>query len=130
MKKTESDGKVADDLPLGTTPAFARMHKWIKRGVFVCLFALVVEGAFTVPALAIWYGWPQLSFQEICSELMKVRYSDDTMECEYPYPLFGPPEGAAGKDTAEDEWGIQPTPGWDRIGFRELVHNRDEREGR
>ncbi len=106
MKKTESDGKVADDLPLGTTPAFARMHKWIKRGVFVCLFALVVEGAFTVPALAIWYGWPQLSFQEICSELMKVRYSDDTMECEYPpYPLFGPPEGAAGKDTAEDEWG-------------------------
>ena len=122
--------KSAEELPLGTTAPFARMHKWIKRGVFVCLFALVIEGAFTVPALAIWYGWPTLSFQEICSELMKVRYSDDAMECEYPYPLFGPPEGAAGKDTAEDTWGIQPTPGWDTIGFRELVRNHQEREAR
>ncbi|MFD6860010.1 hypothetical protein ACFWCF_22095 [Rhodococcus sp. NPDC060090] len=131
MKKASSDNEPgADDLPLGTTPAFARMHKWIKRGVFVCLFALVIEGAFTVPALAIWYGWPQLSFQEICSELMKVRYSDDTVDCEYPYPLFGPPEGAAVKDSAEDAWGIQPTPGWEHVGFRELVRNHEEREGR
>ncbi|WP_420749676.1 hypothetical protein [Rhodococcus sp. O3] len=131
MTKASSEDRPAEDeLPLGTTSTYARMHKWIKRGVFVCLFALVVEGAFTVPALAIWYGWPQLSFQEICSELMKVRYSDDTLECEYPYPLFGPPEGAAGKDTARDEWGIQPTPGWERIGFRELVRNHQEREGR
>ncbi|MGW0018178.1 hypothetical protein ACWDUD_07600 [Rhodococcus sp. NPDC003382] len=129
-KASPEDRPAEDELPLGTTPTYARMHKWIKRGVFVCLFALVVEGAFTVPALAIWYGWPQLSFQEICSELMKVRYSDDTLECEYPYPLFGPPEGAAGKDTARDEWGIQPTPGWERIGFRELVRNHQEREGR
>jgi hypothetical protein len=119
-----------EELPLGTTPPFARMHKWIKRGVFVCLFALVIEGAFTVPALAIWYGWPTLSFQEICSEMMKVRYSDDTMECQYPYPLFGPPEGAAGKDTAKDAWGIQPTPEWKPIGFRELVRNHDERLAR
>jgi hypothetical protein len=119
-----------EELPLGTTPPFARMHKWIKRGVFVCLFALVIEGAFTVPALAIWYGWPTLSFQEICSEMMKVRYADDTMECQYPYPLFGPPEGAAGKDTARDSWGIQPTPEWKPIGFRELVRNHDERLAR
>jgi hypothetical protein len=119
-----------EELPLGTTPPFARMHKWIRRGVFVCLFALVIEGAFTVPALAIWYGWPTLSFQQICSELMKVRYSDDTMECQYPYPLFGPPEGAAGKDTAGDAWGIQPTPEWKPVGFRELVHNYEERQAR
>jgi hypothetical protein len=122
--------QASEELPLGTTPPFARMHLWIKRGVFVCLFALVIEGAFTVPALAIWYGWPTLSFQQICSEMLKVRYSDDTMECQYPYPLFGPPEGAAGKDTAKDAWGIQPTPEWKPIGFRELVRNHDERLAR
>ena len=128
--KSKADGESAnEELPLGTTAPYARMHRFIKRGVFVCLFALVIEGAFTVPALAIWYGYPTLSFQEICSEMLKVRYSDDTLECEYPYPLFGPPEGA-GQETAEDEWGVQPKPGWDPIGFRELVRNHEEREAR
>lgn len=128
-KSPSVDESPDEDLPLGTTPPYARMHRFIKRGVFVCLFALVIEGAFTVPALAIWYGYPTLSFQEICSEMLKVRYSDDTLECEYPYPLFGPPEGA-GQQTAEDEWGVQPKPGWDPIGFRELVRNHEEREAR
>ncbi|MBH0776968.1 hypothetical protein [Nocardia bovistercoris] len=122
------------DLPLGTTPPFARMHRWLKRAIFVCLFALVIEGAFTVPALALWYGWPTLSFTEICSELMKVRYSDDTVDCEHPYPLggapFGGPPEAAGQTTARDEWGIQPKPGWERVGFRELVRKHDERIAR
>ena len=36
---------------------------------------------FTMPLLAIWYGWPTLSFLEICSELQKVRFSDDSREC-------------------------------------------------
>ncbi len=115
----------ADDLPPGTTPYYARMHKWIQRGLLVCLTALVLEGAFTMPLLAIWYGWPTLSFTEICSELMKVRYSDDTLECKHPYPLggapFGGPSEAAGQKTAQDGWGIQPKPKWDKIGFRELV---------
>ncbi|NUS92368.1 MAG: hypothetical protein HOQ36_08125 [Nocardia sp.] len=123
-----------DELPLGTTAPYARMHRWLRRGIFVCLFALVIEGAFTVPALALWYGWPTLSFTEICSELMKVRYSDDTLECEHPYPLSGPPFGgqpeAAGQRTAQDEWSIQPKPGWDRIGFRELVRIHDDRVAR
>ncbi|MEV0107163.1 hypothetical protein AB0H42_12575 [Nocardia sp. NPDC050799] len=123
-----------DELPLGTTAPYARMHRWLRRGIFVCLFALVIEGAFTVPALALWYGWPTLSFTEICSELMKVRYSDDTLECEHPYPLSGPPFGgppeAAGQRTAQDEWSIQPKPGWDRIGFRELVRIHEARLAR
>ena len=99
------------------------MHKWIKRAVLVCLVALVIEGAFTLPFMAVYYGYPTLSLTEICSELLKVRYSDDTLECKYPYPPLGPPEGAEGKDTARDEWGIQPTPKYDRLGFRELVRN-------
>jgi hypothetical protein len=61
---------------------------------------------------------------------MKVRYSDDTLECQVPYPPLGPPEGAEGKDTARDEWGIQPVPKYDRIGFRELVRNYEERQAR
>lgn len=36
--------------PRGTTPAFARMHKWLKRFIIICLFGLVIEGAFTVGA--------------------------------------------------------------------------------
>jgi hypothetical protein len=120
----------ADNLPPGTTPYYARMHRYIKRAVLVCLVALVLEGAFTLPFMAVYYGYPTLSLTEICSELMKVRYSDDTLECKYPYPAFGPPEGAEGKDTAQDEWGIQPVPKYDRLGFRELVRRHEEREAR
>lgn len=118
------------DLPPGTTPYYARMHTWVKRAVLVCLVALVIEGAFTLPFMAIYYGWPTLSFTQICSELLKVQYSDDTLECEYPYPALGPPEGAAGTDTARDDWGIQPRPRYQRIHFRELVHNYQERQAR
>ncbi|MFI5717727.1 hypothetical protein [Nocardia sp. NPDC051750] len=128
-----SDSETSE-LPQGTTAPYARMHTWLRRAIFVCLFALVIEGAFTVPALALWYGWPTLSFTEICSELMKVRYSDDTLECEHPYPLSGPPFGgppeAAGQKTARDEWGIQPKPEWDRIGFRELIRIHEDRLAR
>ena len=100
----------AEDLPPGTTPYYARMHKWIKRAVLVCLVALVIEGAFTLPFMAV--------------------YSDDALECKYPYPPLGPPEGAEGKDSAQDQWGIQPTPKYHRLGFRELVKIHDERLAR
>lgn len=120
----------AEDLPPGTTPYYARMHTWIKRATLVCLVALVIEGAFTLPFMAIYYGYPTLSLTQICSELLKVRYSDDTLECKYPYPPLGPPEGAEGKDTAKDIWGIQPVPQYDRLGFRELVERYEARLAR
>ncbi|WP_374158888.1 hypothetical protein ACEWX3_05525 [Mycobacterium sp. G7A2] len=127
--ETDAEAK-SGDLPPGTTPYYARMHRYIKRAVLVCLVALVIEGAFTLPFMAVYYGYPTLSLTEICSELLKVRYSDDTLECQVPYPAFGPPEGAEGKDTARDEWGIQPVPKYHRIGFRELVRIHEEREAR
>lgn len=130
MTSTQDKSEKTDDLPPGTTPYYANMHKWIKRGVLVCLVALVIEGAFTLPFMAVYYGYPTLSLTQICSELMKVRYSDDTLECKYPYPVLGPPEGAEGKDTAKDEWGIQPTPQYERLGFRELVRRYEERVAR
>ena len=120
----------SEDLPPGTTPYYARMHKYIKRAVLVCLVALVIEGAFTLPFMAVWYSYPRLSLTEVCSELLKVRYSDDTLECKFPYPPLGAPEGAEGKDTAQDEWGIQPVPKYNRLGFRELVRIHEEREAR
>lgn len=102
----------AESLPPGTTSTWARMHKWLKRGLFVCLFGLVIEGSLTVPVIAVWYGWPTLSLTEICSELLKVRYSNDTIECEQPYPLGGPPFGGAPKRLAAHRKGRlgSPTP--------------------
>jgi hypothetical protein len=123
-----------EELPLGTTKQWARLHKWLQRGIIICLVGLVIEGAFTLPFLAIWYGWPTLSLHDICSELMKVRYSNESLECQYPYPFPGPPFGgapeAAGIDTAQDRWGIQPVPLYPRLGFRELVRMHDERVAR
>jgi hypothetical protein len=127
---SESTEEQREDLPPGTTPYYARMHRYIKRAVLVCLVALVIEGAFTLPFMAVYYGYPTLSLTEICSELLKVRYSDDTLECKVPYPPLGPPEGAEGKDTAQDEWGIQPVPKYNRIGFRELVRIHEDRVAR
>ncbi len=125
-----TEDEQAEDLPPGTTLYYARMHRYIKRAVLVCLVALVIEGAFTLPFMAVYYGYPTLSLTQICSELLKVRYSNDALECKVPYPMLGPPEGAEGKATARDKWGIQPVPGYHRIGFRELVRIHDERVAR
>lgn len=118
-----------NDLPLGTTHAFANMHKWLQRGLIVCLTALVLEGAFTFPLLAMWYGWPELTLQEICSEFEKIRFNDESRECIYPYPLFATSEGV-GQKTAKDVWGVQPVPGYKRIEFGELVKRVNERKAR
>ncbi|OMC45162.1 hypothetical protein A5745_15440 [Mycobacterium sp. IS-2888] len=128
------DVAATEDLPMGTTKEYARLHKWLRRGIMVCLVGLVIEGAFTLPFLAVWYGYPTLSFRDICSELMKVRYNNESLECQYPYPFPGPPlHGApegAGITTAKDTWGIQPVPQYPRLGFRELVRIHDQRIAR
>ena len=118
------------ELPRGTTELYANMHKWLGRGLFACLTALVIEGTLTVPLMAVWMGWPTLSLVEICSELEKVRFADESRECIFPYPLFGPPE-AAGQTTSKDEWGpIPANRARVRIGYRDLVKFRDERLAR
>jgi hypothetical protein len=117
-------------LPLGTTPHYARMHKWLQRGLFVCLVVLVIEASLSLPLIAVWMGWPTLSLTEVCHEMTKVRYSSDNAECKVPHPLFDPSEGVAFKETAQDLWGIQPRPLYKRIGYRDLVRFRDERLSR
>lgn len=127
-------GPAAKKYAVGTTKETSRLHRWLQRVIIICLAGLVIEGTFLVPFLALWFGWPTLSLQEICSELMKVRYSNETVECIHPYPLSGPPFGdnveAANIDTARDTWGIQPIPEYPRIGFRDLVRLHDERLAR
>src|SRR3546814_11478105 len=113
---------------MGTTPAYANMHKWLQRGLTVCLVALVIEGALTFPLLAIWYGWPTLSLQQICSEFEKIRFADESLECIYPYPLFASSEGRGPKH-AQDVWGSQHTPLYQRLEFRGLRKSTDEGRG-
>jgi len=123
-----------DSLPAGTTAYFANMHKWLQRGLFVCLVVLVIEASLSLPGLLIWFGWPTLTVTEVCDELMKVRWSDDNAVCLVPHPLYGANEGegrtAGPNATTQDEWGIQPRPLYRRIGYRDLVRFRDERLAR
>ena len=120
-----------DSLPAGTTAYFSNMHKWLQRGLFVCLVVLVIEASLSLPGLLIWFGWPTLSVTEVCDELMKVRWTDDKAECLVPHPLYGANEGegrtSGPNATAQDDWGIQPRPHYKRIGYRDLVKFRDER---
>lgn len=118
-----------EELPLGTIETYANMHKWLRRALYVCLTALVIEGTLTFPVAMIWMGWPTLTLLEVCDEMGKVRWSDDDFVCKFPYPLFEKSE-AEGQTTAQDKWGIQPTPQYRRIGFRDLVKFRDERLAR
>jgi hypothetical protein len=120
-----------ENLPTGTISYFANMHKWLQRGLFVCLVVLVFEASFSLPGLLIWFGWPTLSIVEVCDELMKVRWSDDKAVCLVPHPLYGANEGegrtTGPNATAQDQWSIQPRPKYKRINFRDLVKFRDER---
>jgi hypothetical protein len=132
MSATEADANETDQqetLPEGTTAYFKRLHTWLRRAIYVCLFGLVVEGTLFVPFLVVWYGWPTLSMHQICDELQKVMYSDDSRQCKFPYPLLAPAE-AAGEKTSQDTWGVQPKPHYPRLGFRELVTIHDQRVAR
>jgi hypothetical protein len=128
MSTKTADAKV-DELPLGTSPQYARMHKWIRRVCYVLLFGLVFEGALTFPLLAVWYGFPSLSPTDVCSELQKVAYSDGTVECDTSLPLngapFGGPSEREGQNTTNDIWGITPKPGYPAVSFRDLVARHD-----
>jgi hypothetical protein len=120
-----------DDLPLGTSPQFARMHTIIRRVCYVLLFGLVIEGALTFPLLAVWYGVPTLTPAEVCDELQKVMYDDDTRECrtaDLDSPPLGGTAEAEDQTTAKDVWSVQPRPLYPRVGFRELVENKRRRE--
>lgn len=115
----------------GTHPEDARLHKIVKGFALFCLFGLVIEGTFYVPFIVAWYGWPTLSMQEICDELHKVMWDDQSRTCEYPYELLGPSEPRRYEPYLKDLSGpsspISPMPLYKRLGFRELVTIHENR---
>ena len=120
-----------DDLPPGTTPYYARMHKWIKRAVLVCLVALVIEGAFT---LAVHGRLLRLPDAEPHSDLQRAA-QDPVLQrhlgVQVPLPAARTARRAPkARPPPQDVWGIQPTPEVPRLGFRELVRIHDERIAR
>ena len=133
MNTPTSTGKNGKPLPLGTSPEHERMHTIIRRVCYVLLFGLVIEGALTFPLLAAWYGVPTLTPAEVCDELQKVMFNDETRTCDTA-DLDSPPLGGTAENqhqtTAQDIWSVQPQPQYPRIGFRELVDNKREREAR
>jgi len=64
------------------------LHKVTFIACAIFLAVQVIEGALMIPLILVYFGYPQVSMQEICSELYKIAYDDADRRCEYPYPLF------------------------------------------
>ena len=116
---------------VGTNPEDETLHKVVKGFVFFCLFGLVIEGGLFIPFMVAWYGWPDLSVQEICDEMHKVIYDDPTRVCKYPYDFLDHSEPRRYAPYTKDLVGtvspVTPLPVYRRIGFRELIEIRDKR---
>lgn len=109
-----------------------RLHNIIFILAAILLTGQVLEGAFLIPGLAVYYGWPTITLTEVCSEISKIAYHDEDRYCEFPYPLFkSTPEPWGQKNIDEIFPPAQPPrPGYKRMGFREVLKVREERMAR
>ncbi len=108
-----------------------RLHKVIYRIIVVCLFAQVIEGSLVVPYVLVYFGFPQLSLTEVCNEMHKIAYADESRECLFPYPLFGEPEPWQSTSHTEAFGPSTPSaPGWVLPGFRGAIELKKQREAR
>lgn len=114
---------------MGATPAPENPHRRLHGAVFiaaaVCLVIQVIEGALFVPFVLVYFGFPQVTIQEMCRELYNISYHDDDRECRFPYPLFFrdfTPEPAR-QESKEDFFGpvTPPRPRYDLPGWREMI---------
>lgn len=122
-------------------PAAENPHRRLHRAVFiaaaVCLVVQVIEGALFVPFVLVYFGFPQVSVQEMCRELYNISYQDDDRDCRFPYPLFFQdftPEPAR-QESKEHVFGpvTPPRPRYDLPGWRDMVgivERRRASEGR
>ena len=104
---------------------YRRLHRAVFVATALCLFFQVLEGALLVPFVLVYFGFPQVSLQEICRELYNISYKADNRECRYPYPLFFQdftPEPAL-EENKEHVFGYvtPPRPGYRMPGWREMI---------
>jgi hypothetical protein len=108
-------------------PSYARFHKFIQIVAFACLIGLVIENTFTQPYIAFHFGFPDRSLKEVCDELYKISYQNEDMKCQFPYPLWGPPEPS----NYPDKSGVfgpvtPPRPAYHVPGFRDDLPHPDQ----
>jgi hypothetical protein len=124
------EAEATEKLPLGTSPQHARLHRRIQRICYVLLIGLVIEGALVAPLTLFYYGWPTLSFKQICTELQQISYNDPKAQCHGGRPLSGPPFGGKNdipaSPTPNDKGVVVPTPQYPKVHFRELVKIHDQ----
>ena len=109
-----------------------RMHRVIYILTVVCLFAQVIEGSLIIPGVLLYWGFPQLGLSEICDEMYKIVYDDESRECENPPPLFRYEPEPWRQPSRDDRFGpvIQSAPRWDVPGYREVIERRHARQVR
>ncbi len=119
--------------PINSQPTAAnpyqRLHNFIYGLTIICLIAQVLEGTLVVPYVLLYFGFPQLSVSEICDEMYKIVYDDETRTCEYPYPLFSYEPEPWSQANKENKYGYvtPPAPNYDMPKFREVIERRDKR---
>lgn len=128
MSARENQQHSASPLQSGNNP-----HKKLHTVVFVlvcsCLTAQVLEGSFIATYILFHFGWPELSLQEVCSEMHGVIYDDPDRYCNFPYPLFEDKPEPWTQKNREDRFGyvLPPRPEWEYLHWRGLVERRDKR---
>lgn len=109
-----------------------RLHNIIFILAAILLTGQVLEGAFLIPGLAVYYGWPTITLTEVCSEISKIAYQDEDRYCEFPYPLFKWEPEPWGQKSVDDKFppAQPPNAKFERLGFREVLKVREERMAR
>ncbi len=102
-----------------------RLHRVVFVAAALCLVVQVIEGTLFIPFVLLYFGFPQVSLQEMCRELYNISYHDDNRECRFPYPLFFQdftPEPAR-QESKEHVFGFvtPPRPRYDLPGWREMI---------
>ena len=109
-----------------------RLHGVIYVLTVLCLIVQVLEGALVVPVVLLYFGFPQLGVKDICDEMYKIVYRDETRICNYPYPLFEYEPEPWLEQNREDIFGevTPPAPRYELPGFRGVIEKRRLREAR
>ena len=108
-------------------------HRRLHKIIFICAAVLltgqVLEGSFLIPFICVYFGYPDISLTQVCSEMEKMAYHDNKRYCNFPYPLFAsvPEPWTQGDSTKLIPPTVPPRQHFRRLGFREILKIRKER---